>query len=167
MLRIDLEAAGVPYVVDGVDGPLFADFHCLRHTFIAMLDKAGATLKEAMQLARHSDPKLTMAIYGRAGLADLGNRVERPPSLSAAADPENGIGSSCLRISCGAAEETPKNMIEEELIGTSPSKQLDRTYPLGAQVDERGRWHVTTTEKSSAGKIRTFNPPVNSRLLYH
>ncbi len=31
-----------------------------RHSYIAhLLEKSGATLKEAMQLARHIDPKLT------------------------------------------------------------------------------------------------------------
>jgi integrase len=83
MLRIDLEAAGVPYVVEGPDGPLFADFHALRHSYIALLDKSGATLKEAMQLARHSDPKLTAAVYGRAQLHDLGEAVRRLPPLLA------------------------------------------------------------------------------------
>jgi integrase len=85
MLQGDLEAAGIPYVIDGPDGPLYADFHSLRHSFIALLDKSGATLKEAMQLARHSDPKLTMAVYGRSGLHDLAAAVERlPPLLSPA-----------------------------------------------------------------------------------
>jgi integrase len=81
MLQADLEAAGIPYVIDGPDGPLYADFHALRHSFIALLDKSGATLKEAMQLARHSDPKLTMAVYGRAQLHDLTGAVERLPAL--------------------------------------------------------------------------------------
>src|SRR5215472_6913842 len=82
MLKGDLEAAGIPYVIDGPDGPLYADFHALRHSFIALLDKSGATLKEAMQLARHSDPKLTMAVYGRAQLHDLAGAIERMPVLS-------------------------------------------------------------------------------------
>jgi hypothetical protein len=89
VLRVDLEAAGIPYALEGPDGPLFADFHALRHSFVALLDKTGATLKEAMQLARHSDPRLTMAIYGRARLHDLGAAVERLPSVlpqSSAAD---------------------------------------------------------------------------------
>src|SRR4051812_43696093 len=34
-----------------------------------------------MQLARHSDPKLTMAVYGRAELHDLASAVERLPCL--------------------------------------------------------------------------------------
>ena len=83
MLRLDLEAAGIPYTVEGPDGPLYADFHALRHSYIALLDKSGATLKEAMQLARHSDPKLTMARYGRAQLHDLAEAVGRLPALLA------------------------------------------------------------------------------------
>jgi integrase/recombinase XerC len=81
MLRLDLEAAGIPYVVEGPDGPLYADFHALRHSYIALLDKSGATLKEAMHLARHSDPKLTMAVYGRSRLHDLGRRAEKLSDL--------------------------------------------------------------------------------------
>src|SRR5439155_13007923 len=81
MLRIDLDAAGIPYEVPGPDGPLYADFHALRHSYIALLDRAGLTLKQAMQLARHSDPKLTMAVYGRAALHDLGAAVDRLPGL--------------------------------------------------------------------------------------
>src|SRR5262249_4510881 len=81
MPRDDLEAAGIPYVVEGPDGPLHADFHALRHSYVALLDKAGLTLKQAMQLARHSDPKLTMAVYGRAALHDLGAAVDRLPGL--------------------------------------------------------------------------------------
>jgi integrase len=80
-LRHDLEEAGIPYVVDGPEGPLYFDFHALRHSYVLMLDQSGATLKEAMQLARHSDPKLTAARYGRLQLHDLGAAVERLPSL--------------------------------------------------------------------------------------
>jgi hypothetical protein len=53
----------------------------LRHSFIALLDRSGATLQEAMHLVRHSDPKLTMARYGRAQIHDLGEAVNRMPSL--------------------------------------------------------------------------------------
>jgi hypothetical protein len=73
-------AAGIPYVIDGPDGPLYADFHSLRHTYVALLDRSGASLKQAMQLARHSDPKLTMARYGRAQLHDLEETVRRSTS---------------------------------------------------------------------------------------
>src|SRR5262249_45256043 len=69
------------YVIEGPDGPLYADFHSLRHSYIALLEQSGATLKQAMQLARHSDPKLPMARHGRTQLHDLAETVSRPPSL--------------------------------------------------------------------------------------
>src|SRR5262249_25047268 len=40
MLRADLEAAGIPYAVEGPDGPLFADFHALRHTYLTLGGRA-------------------------------------------------------------------------------------------------------------------------------
>src|SRR5262249_44727154 len=81
-LRHDLEAAGIPYVVEGPDGPPVFDFHGLRHSYVLLLEHTGASVKQAMQLARHSDPKLTMARYGRVQLHDLGATVERLPSLT-------------------------------------------------------------------------------------
>src|SRR5262249_27064819 len=41
MLRLDLEAAGIPYEVPGPDGPLFADFHALRHSYLTLGSRAG------------------------------------------------------------------------------------------------------------------------------
>ena len=81
MIRLDLDAADIAYVVEGPDGPLHADFHSLRHSFVAMLDRARASLKQAMQLARHSDPKLTAKRHGRAQLHDLAGTIEKLPSI--------------------------------------------------------------------------------------
>src|SRR5262249_17994389 len=92
----------IAYAVEGTNGPLFADFHALRHSFIALLDRAGATLKEAMQLARHSDPKLTMARYGRAQLHDLAAKIgELPPLLSG--PPATGV----VRLAATGTEFPP------------------------------------------------------------
>jgi integrase len=81
MLRIDLGAAGVPYETDG----LFADFHALRHSYITLLTRSGASTKVAQELARHSDVRLTMNRYSHAALYDLTAAVEKlrfflPPS---------------------------------------------------------------------------------------
>jgi integrase len=81
MLRYDLADAGVPYVQDGPDGPVYADFHALRHSFITSLERAGISIKTAMMLARHSDPKLTLGIYTHRGLVDLAAAVEQLPQL--------------------------------------------------------------------------------------
>jgi len=89
MLAHDLADCGLPYVIDGPDGPLYADFHALRHSYIALLEQSGASLKQAMQLARHSDPKLTMARYGRTRLNDLSGTIGRLPTLLANPSPDS------------------------------------------------------------------------------
>ena len=58
----DLEAASIEkYTKEGK-----LDFHALRVTYVTLLLQAGAYIKEAQSLARHSDPKLTMNVYARA-----------------------------------------------------------------------------------------------------
>src|SRR5262249_23687719 len=58
MLRLDLEAAGIPYAVEGPDGPLFADFHSLRHSYLTLGGRAGIDLRTLQELAGHSTPVL-------------------------------------------------------------------------------------------------------------
>ena len=60
MLRRDAEAGGVAY--EDAAGRVL-DFHALRHTFITNVANSGASLKTTQELARHSDPKLTIGRY--------------------------------------------------------------------------------------------------------
>jgi excisionase family DNA binding protein len=80
MLRIDLEAAGIPYEVPGPDGPLFADFHALRHTYLTLGGRAGIDLRTLQELAGHSSPILT-ARYSHRRLYDLAGAVEKLPNF--------------------------------------------------------------------------------------
>jgi integrase len=86
MLQVDLQRAGIPYRVETDAGPLYADFHALRHTYVSLLEAAGVSLRDAMQLARHSDPHLTLARYGRSQADALGRAVERLPLFGAPED---------------------------------------------------------------------------------
>jgi integrase len=172
MLRIDLDAAGIPYVIQGTDGPLYSDFHSLRHCFIGLLDKAGATLKEAMQLARHSDPKLTMAVYGRARLHDLAGAVDRLPSLSSS-DPEpdalkaTGTDRACSRLPfpCRANEEDRGNVTRYEDGRASGEEIVNSTQVFGVMPSEDDRGTVTTTDENGPSRIRTCNQGIMSPLL--
>lgn len=58
------------------------DFHALRGTFCTMLAVNGVPLANAMQLMRHSDPKLTMKLYTDASQLELGVSLGSLPSLS-------------------------------------------------------------------------------------
>lgn len=77
MLREDLAAAEVPYVVDGPDGKQFADFHALRHTFCSTLAASGAGVKELQTLARHGDSRTTLNLYTHARSAELVRTINR------------------------------------------------------------------------------------------
>jgi hypothetical protein len=69
----------------------YADFHSIRGAYIGRVVQAGANLKEAMELARHSDPKLTMKTYARERLNDRAAVLERLPS-AASTPPQKSIG---------------------------------------------------------------------------
>jgi hypothetical protein len=109
MLHRDLQAANVPVEIDGPDGIEVRDFHALRACFISDVIRTGADLKQAMTLARHSDPKLTAGRYARTRLHDLGGVVNKLPNPSATQQ-ENTVlrltgtdGKSDNLIRCGAA----------------------------------------------------------------
>ena len=86
LLRIDLDAAGIPYAADGPDGPEYADFHALRHTYLTLGGRAGIDLRTLQELAGHSTPVLT-ARYSHRRLHDLAGAVGRLPRLVGPADP--------------------------------------------------------------------------------
>ena len=62
------------------------DFHSLRHTFCTNLHRAGVPQREAMELMRHSDPRLTAGTYTDASLLSLKSAVEKltvhPPQIA-------------------------------------------------------------------------------------
>ncbi len=80
MLRRDLDAAGIAYAVEGPDGPEYADFHSLRHTYLTMLGRHGVDLRTVQELAGHSTPLLT-ARYSHRRLYDLSGAVGKLPPL--------------------------------------------------------------------------------------
>ena len=76
MLRFDLKAANIPY---RDEAGRVADFHSLRHTYITRVVESGATVKVAQELARHSDPKLTIGRYAHTRLHDLTQALDNLP----------------------------------------------------------------------------------------
>jgi integrase len=80
MIRGDLVAAGIPYTVEGPDGPEHADFHSLRHSYLTLGGRSGIDLRTLQELAGHSKPELT-ARYSHRRLYDLAGAVDKFPSL--------------------------------------------------------------------------------------
>jgi len=56
------------------------DFHCLRHTFVSQLVKAGVSPKEPQTLARHSTITLTLDRYAHIRLYDAASAIKSLPS---------------------------------------------------------------------------------------
>jgi len=79
MRRIDLEAAGIPYV-DATGR--FADFHSLRHTMGSMLAASGIHPKTAQILMRHENINSTMQKYTHSFRGQEKTAVEGLPDLS-------------------------------------------------------------------------------------
>jgi len=77
-LRVDLDTAGIPYR-DGAG--CVVDFHALRHTFISNIVRSGAGVKVCQELARHSDPKLTLGVYTHLQVADKTKALDGLPSI--------------------------------------------------------------------------------------
>lgn len=51
VLTRDLAAAKVPYRLDTIEGPRYADFHALRHSYLSALAAVGTGVKELQTLA--------------------------------------------------------------------------------------------------------------------
>ena len=72
-LQKDLLTAEIPLATP--EGKL--DFHCLRGTFITLVDKSIVSVKEGMSLARHSSPRLTFGVYAKTESDRLAEVVEK------------------------------------------------------------------------------------------
>src|SRR5206468_11450799 len=91
-----LDKAGIAYTDSAGQR---VDLHALRHTFGTMLGKAGVPMRSAMELMRHTDPKLTMRTYSHLRVIDVAGAVEKLPAFAlpagqqtAAATGTHGVG---------------------------------------------------------------------------
>jgi integrase len=136
-----------------------ADVHALRHTYGTLLSNAGVAPREAMELMRHTDLRLTMKVYTDPRIFNLAGAVERLPM------PASSVARVAKRVANSLSERqspavTGKTSSEGGELEVVEEKELSQ--PLAATDAE---WREG--EKNSAGRTRTYNQSVNSRLLYH
>ena len=75
------------------------DFHSLRHTFCTNLHRAGVSQREAMELMRHNDPRLTAITYTDTSLLSLQSAVQKLGfSASQIASQKLGAGGQSLSL---------------------------------------------------------------------
>ncbi len=80
LLKADLTAAGVPYEVRGPNGPLYFDFHSLRHWYCTQVGNTpGISPKTVMTLTRHSTLHLALKVYAKAQTAAVKEAVAKLP----------------------------------------------------------------------------------------
>ena len=79
MFRMDLEAAGIPYVDESAR---YADFHSLRHCTASLLASANVHPKTAQAILRHSKVDLTLSRYSHVYAGQVSGAVESLPDLS-------------------------------------------------------------------------------------
>ena len=140
----DLERAGIPR--RSFRGKV--SFHSLRNTYINLIGDLGGDLKTIQELARHSDPRLTLNVYSKRKDERLRATTDALGSIvgKAAADARNarncrtGVKRGRMALAAGA-----ENMPQPQ----DPS----------AGCAKRGI--------GSPGRTRTYSPAVNSRMLYH
>ena len=162
MIRLDLPAADIPDSKPGPEGlRLDVNFYSLRHSAGLLAEQGGATIREVMSLMRHSDPKLTMKTYGRLRLEHLGTLAGKMPSL-------------VPLVPVGMSKNIPPHVEKHARTGDSDGgreKTGDETSGAGDGMESLGleatQGDLRPNEVSSPGRIRTYDPPVNSRLLYH
>ncbi|MGH7990550.1 MAG: tyrosine-type recombinase/integrase, partial [Limisphaerales bacterium] len=78
VIRADFKAVGIPLTDERGHR---VDFHALRTTYITRLQRAGVSPREAMELARHSDMRLTMKTYTDVAQLPLAATVRKLPSI--------------------------------------------------------------------------------------
>jgi hypothetical protein len=174
MLRIDLETAGIPYAVEGPDGPEYADFHALRHSFLTLGGRAGIDLRTLQELAGHSDPGLT-ARYSHRRLHDLAGAVDKLPNLVPTTGPNAGAVTLPLRLT---GTDGAKSAVPGAVTGgagrhqTAPSGNLwavggvegDAPETLEMEGAGASRHRPASIRFSAPSRARTEDPLIKSLL---
>lgn len=96
VLKADLAAAGVAYVLPGPDGaPLYLDMHALRHWYVSFVaNQPGVSPKTLQALARHSSAALSLKVYAHAQAAELQEIVNLIPPVGPSVAPAPGTAAA-------------------------------------------------------------------------
>ena len=159
MLKADLRRAGIPYDIATFDGTEHRDFHALRATCISNIIRSGATIKEAMVLARHSDPKLTASRYARTQLSDLNDVVNRTTGT-----PTMGGDHALKHAQARDTGCDPVRVGEGDRPNPGPEQECDKPQETKAFAGLCGPMMVDNG--IAPGANRTHDPQFRKPVLY-
>ena len=152
--RRDLDSAGIPRVDHRGHK---VDFHALRTTYITNLQRAGASQRVTMALARHRDPSLTANIY---------TDVEALPLAESVAElPAYGHTESALQTAHEPVTDS-HGVTRNDTVGGSraDSHYTAETADTGAMTRQSVTRH-DTHEKWSRGESNPRPAAVHATLL--
>ena len=128
--RADLKKAGIAFL-DKSGQRL--DYHALRKTFITRLSRNKVHPRLAMELAQHSDLKLTMKNYTDAGQLPLQEVMDSLP----------GYGVDSRNLVAESPAVSPAVAVGETLKGENPAANIGESHGLSLSVaasPQGGEW---------------------------
>ncbi len=152
--RSDCDRAGIDHRPDARGRVVV--FHSLRHTLCTDLSRNGVALAVTMTIMRHTDSKLSTKRYLDNNLLPIGDAIR---GLS------RGVGGTQAGTQAtaqtGQSVSSAVNRSSEELA----SEVLENAEKTTVESTAVSLSHIEG--ENSAGRTRTYNQSVNSRLLYH
>jgi len=165
----------------------YADFHSLRHGYISRIVESGASVKVAQELARHSDPKLTIGRYAHTRLFDLGAALDslpgtdrpKPETQQVRATGTNGRmerlshQSSASYPSRRCPQKGPHSLCVSGLVGASgcatdsaDTNEADSPNPVQIKGQRESMRTDATESESAPGQTRTADLRFRKPPLY-
>ena len=80
------DRVGADFLLPRDSRGLVLDFHSFRHGYVSAICRANVSPRVMMELARHSDPKLTMKRYSRVAVSDTAAALDALPKLATRPD---------------------------------------------------------------------------------
>ena len=116
--ELDADLAAAKISKDAPGGKL--DFHSLRVSFISRVIESGASVKEAMEAARHSTPNLTLNVYGRAKEGRLAEIAEHIGAGILTAETELESPTTAQFQATGTEDACGTTGYGEQVVGSIP-----------------------------------------------
>ena len=170
MLRADLEAAGI----ESTDkAGRVVDFHSLRHGYVSRIVDGGASVKEAQELARHSDPRLTMG-YAHTRLHNKAKHLEDLPIGDAPGAPEAAAlratgtddGDARAAHAQRAVRESEQSSAATRSETGTPTDTGDNHKTLCFEMLRNEAQPHAASDRNTPGRTRTSNLRIRSPPLY-
>ena len=158
------------------------DFHALRNIYITLPVKSGASVKEAQELARHCDPRLTLGVYTKLGIHDLTSALDGPPSVTqkqakeqqtavaaegthgkqAVAKPRSARQPNRQQLRC----DTEKPMRQDATSCSDTATALNSPKSMGTTKLSGALPRNATRCGNAPGRIRTCDRRIRNPMLY-